>query len=598
MGPTRSLAYWLALVDRLVEERFSAALEEHGVTRLQWRILGVLSRGAANAEELDTALAELPPTDSDETPAEELDELMDSGWVLAGDGRFTLTERGQSAYDGLAEVVTELRTNLIDGIAPEEQEHDRRHARADGAQPRLGRLTAPMTDLLPSSSSCSPTTERRSAPPTSPSSTAPTPRCTSRSPATSPTPRAVPGHPPCARQAGVPGRLDERGLRSSRCRASDRRTRCAAAPASSSGSSSARWSSCCPSSAIAPPTQPAPSRTRSARSTADGRRRPDARSERGRRVDAGWIRICCAWPCARPRSRSARGWSYCSSTPGPRPHGCPSTRRRSMGCSSWTAPSWRTSAASSGRASASMRCRRWSADLVTSARTTISRSKPGVLRGFRLERWDKLFYVVRGVAFCVVVDPRPDSPTFGRSETFLLGDSPGLRQRLFVAQGLANAFQALEETDYLNEVSEALRPDEPPRVRVGRPPELGIEWPILPPILSDTDRLQPTFREMVSRSASPVSEPPKRSRDTPGRRRLIGAEFPLERRQLHECGERGPIDHPCRRVRNAIPPELRVACRGGDDRGFSAGTGRIAMRQSSGHPSRDVTTSTMAPTAP
>jgi hypothetical protein len=122
MGPNRSLAYWLALVDRLVEERFSTALEEHGVTRLQWRILGVLSAGAASADELDSALAELPPTDGEETPAEELDELLDSGWVVAGDGRFTLTERGQSAHDGLAEVVTELRVTLVADISEPDQD--------------------------------------------------------------------------------------------------------------------------------------------------------------------------------------------------------------------------------------------------------------------------------------------------------------------------------------------------------------------------------------------------------------------------------------------------------------------------------------------
>src|SRR6185436_8524242 len=82
MGPNRSLAYWLALVDRLVEERFSAALEEHGVTRLQWRIR----------------------------------------WVLSGDGRFTLTERGQSAHDGLAEVVTELRVTLVADVSEADQD--------------------------------------------------------------------------------------------------------------------------------------------------------------------------------------------------------------------------------------------------------------------------------------------------------------------------------------------------------------------------------------------------------------------------------------------------------------------------------------------
>jgi DNA-binding MarR family transcriptional regulator len=120
MGPTRSLAYWLALVDRLVEERFSATLEEHGVTRTQWRILGALAEGGATAEQIDAALIDLPPG-PDETPAEELDELIESEWVVA-DGSFTLTERGRAAYQRLDEMVVELRTTLIAGVSEGEQQ--------------------------------------------------------------------------------------------------------------------------------------------------------------------------------------------------------------------------------------------------------------------------------------------------------------------------------------------------------------------------------------------------------------------------------------------------------------------------------------------
>jgi dTDP-4-dehydrorhamnose 3,5-epimerase len=125
-----------------------------------------------------------------------------------------------------------------------------------------------------------------------------------------------------------------------------------------------------------------------------------------------------------------------------------------------------------------------------------SRSKPGVLRGFHAEPWDKLIYVVRGVALCVVVDPRPASATFGRSESFLLGDAPGRRRRLFVTNGLANAFQAIEEADYVNEVSEVFDADR----RFGlvwNDPQLSIEWPIPDPILSDVDRALPTLDELV-----------------------------------------------------------------------------------------------------
>ncbi len=84
------LAFWLALVDRLVEERFAAALEEHGITRTQWRILGVLTAGPATPDAVQAALTDLPASEDDETPAEELGELIESGWVTS-DGDLTIT---------------------------------------------------------------------------------------------------------------------------------------------------------------------------------------------------------------------------------------------------------------------------------------------------------------------------------------------------------------------------------------------------------------------------------------------------------------------------------------------------------------------------
>lgn len=119
-----------------------------------------------------------------------------------------------------------------------------------------------------------------------------------------------------------------------------------------------------------------------------------------------------------------------------------------------------------------------------------SRSAPGVLRGFHSEPWDKLIYVVHGTALCAVADIRAGSPTYGTAVTFLLGDEPGTRQRLFVAEGLANAFLAITETDYINEVSQAFRPDG--RVGVAwDDPTLAVDWPIDNPILSAADRALP-----------------------------------------------------------------------------------------------------------
>ena len=141
---------------------------------------------------------------------------------------------------------------------------------------------------------------------------------------------------------------------------------------------------------------------------------------------------------------------------------------------------------------------------VTFRQNNHSRSSAGVLRGFHLEPWDKLIYVVRGLALCVVADPRPQSATFGRHETFLLGDAPGRHRRLFVARGLANAFQVIDEADYVNEVSEVFDP----RDRLGfawNDPLFGVEWPNPHPILSAVDRALPNLEQLLSRSEALAS---------------------------------------------------------------------------------------------
>lgn len=62
-----------------------------------------------------------------------------------------------------------------------------------------------------------------------------------------------------------------------------------------------------------------------------------------------------------------------------------------------------------------------------------------------------------------------------------------------MSRGLANAFQAITETDYINEVSESFS-------HVGRTgfawndSTIGVEWPITNPILSKADRDLPPLQ--------------------------------------------------------------------------------------------------------
>ena len=128
-----------------------------------------------------------------------------------------------------------------------------------------------------------------------------------------------------------------------------------------------------------------------------------------------------------------------------------------------------------------------------------SRSAPGVLRGFHAEPWDKLVYAVRGNVFAAVADIRPDSPTFGKAETFRLGDGEGgERIRLFISQGLANSFCVTGDViaDYLYDVSDYWREGLSKPSVAWDDPDLAVDWPVSDPLLSEADRANPTLREL------------------------------------------------------------------------------------------------------
>ncbi|MGI9018209.1 MAG: dTDP-4-dehydrorhamnose 3,5-epimerase family protein [Euzebya sp.] len=128
-----------------------------------------------------------------------------------------------------------------------------------------------------------------------------------------------------------------------------------------------------------------------------------------------------------------------------------------------------------------------------------SHSVPGVLRGFHAEPWDKLIYVVKGVAMAAIADIRPQSPTFGEVRSFMLGEPPeGERTRLFIPQGLANSFLTMgtQDVDYLYDVSGYWQAGVAQPAVAWDDPDLAVEWPVADPILSDKDRGNPTLREM------------------------------------------------------------------------------------------------------
>lgn len=125
-----------------------------------------------------------------------------------------------------------------------------------------------------------------------------------------------------------------------------------------------------------------------------------------------------------------------------------------------------------------------------------ARSRPGVVRGFHAEPWDKLTYVAHGTAMIAVADIRPDSATFGEVETLLIGDPPGERVRVFIAEGLAHAYATCggEDIDYLYDVGAEWSPVDK-RAIAWDDPDLAVTWPVDDPVISDEDRSNPTLRD-------------------------------------------------------------------------------------------------------
>ena len=101
----------------------------------------------------------------------------------------------------------------------------------------------------------------------------------------------------------------------------------------------------------------------------------------------------------------------------------------------------------------------------------------------------KLVRCTMGVVYDVIVDIRPDSPTYLVS--FGIELSAANRNALFIPHGFAHGFQALrDDTEVLYQMSEFFHPASARGIRWDDP-VLALRWPMDNPILSDKDRGYP-----------------------------------------------------------------------------------------------------------
>ncbi|HAR41608.1 MAG TPA: dTDP-4-dehydrorhamnose 3,5-epimerase, partial [Bdellovibrionales bacterium] len=122
-----------------------------------------------------------------------------------------------------------------------------------------------------------------------------------------------------------------------------------------------------------------------------------------------------------------------------------------------------------------------------------SRSAPGVLRGLHYQvspPQGKLVGVVRGAIWDVVVDIRPESPTFGQHYGVELSDMNG--RLLWIPAGFAHGFCVLGESpaDVLYKTDGIYNASTEGGI-TWNDPELKLPWPIANPIVSKRDQEQP-----------------------------------------------------------------------------------------------------------
>jgi dTDP-4-dehydrorhamnose 3,5-epimerase len=129
-----------------------------------------------------------------------------------------------------------------------------------------------------------------------------------------------------------------------------------------------------------------------------------------------------------------------------------------------------------------------------------ARSTKGVLRGLHMQLpprpQGKLVTAVRGAVFDVGVDLRVGSPTYGSWKGVTLDETTGAL--LYLPPGLAHGYAVLSpEADLAYKVTEEYAPELDAGIRWDDP-DVGVDWPLEDPVLSEKDRGLPLLREFES----------------------------------------------------------------------------------------------------
>ena len=139
---------------------------------------------------------------------------------------------------------------------------------------------------------------------------------------------------------------------------------------------------------------------------------------------------------------------------------------------------------------------------IQAAQENHSRSGKNILRGLHFQTSPgqaKLVRCLRGRIWDVAVDLRRDSPTYGQWEGHELDDET--HRQFLVPVGFAHGFCVLSD---IADVAYKLSSLYDPATEAGiawDDPEVGVEWPISEPMLSERDKTAPHLSEIAGQPA-------------------------------------------------------------------------------------------------
>jgi len=124
-------------------------------------------------------------------------------------------------------------------------------------------------------------------------------------------------------------------------------------------------------------------------------------------------------------------------------------------------------------------------------------SVKGVIRGLHYQKnpyaQGKLVRVIKGEIFDVAVDIRKGSSTYGKYVSEILSDEN--KYMVYIPEGFAHGFCVLSDEAIVNYLTTAEYNKECDRGIIWNDEDIGIDWPIKNPIISEKDKRHPKLKD-------------------------------------------------------------------------------------------------------